>query len=346
MESNFSNTKRSEKFIETTSALESCVGKTPGPRDLKVIDFLDDEALRWISASPCLFISRAGKHDNSVQATIAGGEPGFVKAASHQLMIERASIDRADTFNQGDGFGSLFVIPTQKESLRVNGTVTDVSDNAITVEVSECYLHCAKAFMRSKLWHDFNFDSGAKTEVEFCAHTRFMLVATSDRDRRADMSPKGDPAGMLLQFRDGEFWYSDRPGNRRVDGFRNILTQPQLEILALLAGTSQILRIQGKAVLYSEHEQKYRFIVAEKEPLLVVRIHPESVSFEQSAALTRAKLWPPHEPKLKFNPTEIWKTHTKLSKVSGIEATLAKAAVSVPGVLQTGLDWDYKNNLY
>lgn len=335
-----------EKIIQSVSALEASVGKTPGPRDLKVIDFLDDEALRWISASPCLFISSARQNDNLVQATIAGGEPGFVKANAKSLTVQRDLIDQPDSIGKGDGWGSLFVIPTLKESLRVNGTVTEVSDTEVSVSVTECYLHCAKAFMRSKLWQEYASDSAVKTESEFCEQTRFMLVATSDRECKADMSPKGDPAGMLLQLDNGQFWYSDRPGNKRVDGFRNILTQPQIEIVALLAGSSQILRIKGEAVMYSEHQLKDRFIVAEKEPLLVVRINPVHVTREQSQALERARLWPPKEPHTKFNPTEIWKNHMKLSKVSGIEATLAKAAVSMPGVLQTGLDWDYKNNLY
>jgi uncharacterized protein len=338
--------ERQENIITAISGLEACVGKTPGPRDLKVIDFLDDEALRWISASPCLFISSAGRDDNCVQAIIAGGEPGFVKASARYLIIERALIDRPDAFSEGDGWGSLFVIPTLKESLRVNGTVTGVSATEVTVEVTECYLHCAKAFMRSKLWQEYEPGAVSKTDSKFCEQTRFMLVATSDRKRRADMSPKGDPAGMLLKQHEGKFWYSDRPGNRRVDGFRNILEYPQIEILALLAGSSQILRIKGEAKLYAEHEQKKHFIVAEKEPLLVVKIQPEHVSLYESQALERAKLWPPQEPATNFNTTEIWKAHLRLSKVSGIEATLAKAAVSVPGVLQTGLDWDYKNNLY
>jgi predicted pyridoxine 5'-phosphate oxidase superfamily flavin-nucleotide-binding protein len=337
---------RHEKIIQSVSALEACVGKTPGPRDLKVIDFLDEEALRWISISPCLFISLASGEQNLVHATIAGGEPGFVKAGAHTLIIQKESVDRPDSISQGDGWGSLFVIPSLKESLRVNGTVKEISDSEINVEVAECYLHCAKAFMRSKLWQEYGPGSDVKTESGFCEQARFMVVATSDHARRADMSPKGDPAGMLLQQHDGEYWYSDRPGNRRVDGFRNILTQPQIEILALLAGSSQILRIKGEAVMYSEHQLKDRFIVAEKDPLLVIKIRPERVSLEHSQALDKAKLWPPKEPALQLNPTEIWKAHMKLSKVNGLEATLAKAAVSMPGVLQTGLDWDYKNNLY
>lgn len=333
-------------IIQSVSALEACVGKTPGPRDLKVIDFLDEEALRWISASPCLFISLASRHDIMVQATIAGGEPGFVKGSARFLTLQRDSIDRADSIGKGDGWGSLFVIPSLKESLRVNGTVTEVSNTEFTVEVSECYLHCAKAFMRSKLWQEYEPASVVKSESEFCEHTRFMLVATSDSERKADMSPKGDPAGMLLQLHDGQFWYSDRPGNRRVDGFRNLLTHSQVEILALLAGSSQTLRIQGEVMLYSQHPQKARFSVAEKEPLLVVKVQPAHISLEESPALKRARLWPPKAPSVQLNATEIWKAHLKLSKVSGVEATLAKAAVSLPGVLQTGLDWDYKNNLY
>ncbi|MBS0181958.1 MAG: hypothetical protein JSS39_06115 [Nitrospira sp.] len=43
--------------IETVSALEACIGKVPRPIDLKVIDHLDKEALRWIAASPMLFVA-------------------------------------------------------------------------------------------------------------------------------------------------------------------------------------------------------------------------------------------------------------------------------------------------
>jgi hypothetical protein len=62
--------------------------------------------------------------------------------------------------------GLLFMIPGMDETLRVNGTVRLRSDEAalipfaddaririaIEVKVTDAYLHCAKAFMRSKLW--------------------------------------------------------------------------------------------------------------------------------------------------------------------------------------------------
>lgn len=335
------------KQIKSIEALESCIGKTPGPRDLKVIDFLDINAVNWISHSPCLFISVASKVSHKVRVLVSGGPAGFVKTESARLHIPLAAIDHSDLIAPGDGWGSLFVIPSQRESLRVNGQVVAVSASDVTIEVSECYLHCAKAFMRSKLWEEYQDDTGKiDTENEFCAQTRFMLVATSDRELHADLSPKGDPAGQLLFLENGVAWYPDRPGNRRVDGFRNMLSHPELELVALIAGSAQLLRLRGRAELFSDHPMKNRFEMENKPPHLVTKIEIENISLEDSPVLRRAKLWPPVAPAMNFKATEIWKDHSKLSKVNGIEATIARAAVSIPGVLEKGIDWDYKNNLY
>ena len=335
------------KQIHSIADLESCVGKTPGPRDLKVIDFLDTNAIDWISESPCAFISLAARADNKARVLISGGPAGFVQTESSKLHFSKEFIDDPEKIAPGDGWGTLFVIPSQRESLRVNGRVVSVSASSVTVEVTECYLHCAKAFMRSKLWEEYEVDaSKAPSEEQFSARTRFMLVATSDHALNADLSPKGDPAGQLLHLENGSAWYADRPGNRRVDGFRNIISNPEIELVALIAGSSQLLRMRGRAAMYSEHPMKSRFMVENKAPHLVAKIDVEQMTLEDSPALKRANLWPPVSPQKTIKPTDIWKDHMKRSKVNGLEATLAKAAVSLPGVIETGIDWDYKNNLY
>jgi uncharacterized protein len=335
------------KQINSIDALESCVGKTPGPRDLKVIDFLDSNAISWISLSPCVFISLASKVNQKVSVLISGGPAGFVKTESTRFHIPLEAIDHAKLIEVGDGWGSLFVIPALRESLRVNGRVVSVSGATVTIEVSECYLHCAKAFMRSKLWEDYENNAAIiSSEGDFCAQTRFMLVATSDVALNADLSPKGDPAGKLLCLEDGFAWYPDRPGNRRVDGFRNLISKQEIELIALVAGSSQLLRISGKAVLFSEHPMKNRFEVEKKNPHLIAKLEIQKIALEDSSALKNARLWPPEAPRKNFKATEIWKDHLKLSKANGIEAAIARTAVSLPGVIETGIDWDYKNNLY
>ena len=39
-------------IIRDADTLQACVGKLPGPRDMKVIDFLDTHAQRWIASAP------------------------------------------------------------------------------------------------------------------------------------------------------------------------------------------------------------------------------------------------------------------------------------------------------
>ena len=332
--------------IKSIESLEQLVGKTPGPRDLKVIDHLDKNALLWISVSSCMFVSMADNRSNEVSASIGGGSPGFVKADSYYLQIPRNMMDNHESIVEGAGWGSLFLVPTLKESLRVNGVVESISNDTVSVKVSECYLHCAKAFMRSNFWEEQAKSPAVGSSTEFCDLASFMLVATSNEKAQADLSPKGDPAGKLLCLREDGVWYPDRPGNRRVDSFRNVISQPNIEIMAIIPGSFQVLRVSGNAVLQVNDKMQNHFSVLDKAPKLVVQIDPKNVSLETSEALQRAKLWPAAAPMVVFKAADIWKSHVKLSKSKGMQAKIAKAAVSVPGALQKGLDFDYEKNLY
>lgn len=332
--------------ITSIESLEQHVGKTPGPRDIKVIDHLDKHALRWISVSSCMFVSMADHDRSEVRASIGGGVPGFVNADSNYLHIPLNMMDNYADIVEGLGWGALFLVPTLKESLRVNGVVESISKQTIRVKVSECYIHCAKAFMRSKFWEEQATSATVQSSAQFCALASFMLIATSNEKAQADLSPKGDPAGKLLCLREDGVWYPDRPGNRRVDSFRNVLSQPKIEIMALIPGSNQVLRVSGEAVLQVNSEVQSYFSVQDKTPKLVVQVDPEKMSVEISRALQRAELWPATAPELVFKVADILKDHIKLSKLKGVQAKIAKATVSIPGVLQKGLDLDYEKNLY
>src|SRR5919206_4869808 len=51
----------------------------------------------------------------------------------------------------------------------------------------------------------------------------FCLLATAGADGTCDVSPKGDPPGFTLVLDDTTIAIPERPGNRRADGFHNIL---------------------------------------------------------------------------------------------------------------------------
>jgi PPOX class probable FMN-dependent enzyme len=110
--------------------------------------------------------------DGHMDASPRGGEPGFVKVLDAQTLLvpDAPGNNRLDTLENivtTGRLGTLFMVPGFDETLRVNGHAmlsTDPTDLAlcadarrtpalvIRLKVESVYLHCAKAFMRSKLW--------------------------------------------------------------------------------------------------------------------------------------------------------------------------------------------------
>ena len=137
----------------------------------KEIRALDVHCRRFIGLSPFLILATSDKNHN-MDASPRGGAPGFVKVTADGAVL----IPDAPGNNRLDSFanilatrkvGLLFLIPGLDETLRVNGSAVLSRADAdialctderrapklvIRVAVEAVYLHCAKAFMRSKLW--------------------------------------------------------------------------------------------------------------------------------------------------------------------------------------------------
>ena len=75
----------------------------------------------------------------------------------------------------------------------------------------------------------------------------FVAVATSGPEG-LDCSPKGDAPGFVRILDDKTLAIPDRPGNNRLDGFRNILRDPRIALLFLIPGVGETLRVNGRAV--------------------------------------------------------------------------------------------------
>jgi len=326
--------------INTIAALESIIGKTPPPMHLKVIDQLDAGALRWIAQSPLMF---AGFGDGAgIDMTLAGGAPSFADGDQHELRLPVAFLDDPDLARPGAAFGSLLLLPGIGETLRVNGRVTTIDADHAHIAVEECYGHCAKALIRSELWAAQPVQA-PDDPAAFVASCRFIALATIAPEGRADMSPKGDPAGRMAHLDGDVLWFADRPGNRRVDSFRNIVCKPDVALALLVPGATRICVVRGRAQLTTDRSARERFTVEGKTPLLAIRVAIEAMSLQESTALARAKLWPA-ELQSDIDPANVFVEHIKLNKAGGVGAALARASLSVPGMtglLKKGLDKDY-----
>lgn len=331
-------------WIDTTQALESVVGRAPSGIELKVIDHLDPHALHWIAQSPLMFATFGD--GRAIAVTIGGGARGFATAARDRLGIPLELLDEPELAQEGLGFGSLFLVPGIGETLRVNGRVDVIAGGIVSIAVGECYLHCAKALIRSEFWKAepqtvVPGDAGA-----FIGGSRFTALATIDPSGHADLSPKGDPAGGMARLADGVLQVPDRPGNRKADSFRNLLVQPELAAAFLIPGSDRVATARGTARLSTDPGICAGFAVQGKTPLLVTEIVSRDVVVRASPALRRASLWPCPAAPADINPATIFIAHMKLNRDKGIGARIASAVTSVPGLVQKGLAHDYKKNLY
>ncbi|GJM14482.1 MAG: phosphohydrolase [Pseudohongiella sp.] len=157
----------------------------PHPRiQKKVCTQLDDHSIDFIARSPlvCLGTSNAA---GELDVSPKGDAPGFVRVLdAHTLVIpERPGNHLAMGFRnllENDRIGVFFLIPGVKESFRVNGQATLSRDPELLeaasvngkpavlctiVTVEECFFHCGKALIRSKLWQADSWPSNRQSNM-------------------------------------------------------------------------------------------------------------------------------------------------------------------------------------
>jgi uncharacterized protein len=130
-------------------------------------------------------------------------------------------------------------------------------------------------------------------DKQWLARSPLCLVATSSADGSCDVSPKGDPPGFTLVLDDRTIAIPERPGNRRADGFRNILSNPHVGLIYLLPGRGDTLRINGRARLVRDAPFSDQMTVNGHRPLLALIVEIDQVFYHCSRAFLRANLWQP-----------------------------------------------------
>jgi PPOX class probable FMN-dependent enzyme len=157
--------------IENADALRRLIGSPSEMVAHKIHRELNARAIGFIGKSPMLMLSTA---DAGGRATVSpkGDPAGFVYVEDNRTLLipERKGnklIFPLTNILSNRGVGLIFLVPGTCETLRVQGEAELLDDaplcakvpargsNAllvIRVRVTECYFHCAKAFLRSDLW--------------------------------------------------------------------------------------------------------------------------------------------------------------------------------------------------
>ena len=133
-----------------------------------------------------------------------------------------------------------------------------------------------------------------RLDREWLAASSFCVIATCDLDGNCDASPKGDPAGRLIHVLDDTtIAIAERPGNRRADGYLNVLANPHVGVLSLIPGRNETLRINGRARLLRGAPFFDDLIVKGHQPILVLLVEIDQIFFHCAKAFMRSDLWKP-----------------------------------------------------
>lgn len=127
----------------------------------------------------------------------------------------------------------------------------------------------------------------------FLSASRLYFVATSDGDGNLDVSPKGDPEGAVLVLDERTIALPDRPGNRRVDGLKNLLQDPHIAIEFVIPGRGDTLRINGTATVLADAQYAPRMAAQGKLPVMITEVAIDEVFFHCSKAFLRSEAWKP-----------------------------------------------------
>lgn len=157
--------------LATPEAVRGHYGEVRALAAAKCIDRLDAWARRFIALSPFCIVASADAR-GWCDATPRGDAPGFVRVLDDATLLipdrpGNRRFDSLDNIARQPRLALLFMVPGVEETLRVNGRGRTVDDpgllapsavngrpplSGLLVEIEECFLHCGKALIRSRLW--------------------------------------------------------------------------------------------------------------------------------------------------------------------------------------------------
>ena len=139
---------------------------------IKILPKLDKHCRHFISLSPFLCLGTASA--DGADVTPRGDRPGFVHVLDDFTIAipdwrGNNRLDSLLNIVSNPQVGMVFLIPGVDETLRVNGKAEISTEpellarwkvngthpkSAIVVNVEEAFMHCGKALIRSRLWHE------------------------------------------------------------------------------------------------------------------------------------------------------------------------------------------------
>lgn len=170
----------------------------------------------------------------------------------------------------------------------------------------------------------------------FISMSPLLFLSTSDAGGSCDVSPRGDAPGSVLVLDDKHLVIPERPGNRRIDSMRNILSNRHIGIIFIIPGLEETLRINGKANIIKDSSILEQMKAKEKQPLLAIGVEVEECYIHCAKAFKRSNLW----------DHTSWKEAGVLPSIPAMLKAHVNSAEFTEEVIEKGLQESYEKRLY
>lgn len=359
--------------LEAVADLEAVIGRPAPMIMIKQISALDEGCRTVLALCPVAAFGYRDS-DGTSRTTYVGGTAGFARALSptrisFPLPGSGDPRGRGHRPGTGDPHGPVslfFLLPGVGEILRVNGTAAGRKDGQVLVDVTEAYVHCAQAVLRSGLWQSPQGASAPAPPLaddgplsgpgvaDFLSAAPFLALSTWDASGGSDTSPRGDRQAVARILDGRTLVIPDRKGNKRADTLHNLLQDDRLSFAALVPGRSGVLHVHGRGAITDDPALLETMALRGMPPHLALLIDVEHAEVTGNDALVRSRLWSPGAhpdpatmPDLMALGAEHLASNASASP-GGPPAFLLRAVGAIPGVsrlLRRVMDRAYRSGL-
>ncbi|MFD5453025.1 MSMEG_1061 family FMN-dependent PPOX-type flavoprotein [Streptomyces sp. NPDC003470] len=120
-----------------------------------------------------------------------------------------------------------------------------------------------------------------------------VFIGTADAEGRADVTPRGGPAGFVSVLDERTLAIPDATGNKRLDTMHNVLQTGRVGLLFLVPGRPTTLRVNGRACVSARPELLAQLTPVGKPPVSAIVVQVEQAYPHCPKSLMRANAWRP-----------------------------------------------------
>ena len=205
------------------------------------------------------FAALAGRDENALLwVSPLSGQPGFLAAGNTTLRIAAPPVpgDPLHRIPSGQPIGLIAMDFAARRRMRINGTLTSVTADGLSIDVDQAYGNCPKYIHQRDLTPD-SPDSSAgrfRYETELSADDAALIAAsdtfflgTTHGEQTRDASHRGGPAGFVRVSDANTVWWPDYPGNNMFNSLGNLATDDTAALLFIDFTTGSTLQLSGVA---------------------------------------------------------------------------------------------------